>query len=54
VKYVRVHCRGAASSHHPAIFGEMIHATLQDLQAEFLVNCLPVGSMLVEYNNLRI
>jgi len=58
VKCVRAYCRGAGSSRHPAIFpvvfGEVIHAKSQDLQVEFLVNFLTVGSVLVVYDTLRI
>jgi len=28
VECVRAHCRGAGSSRHPAIFGELIHANV--------------------------
>ena len=58
VKCVRAHCRGAGSSCHPdiftVVFGELIHANVARPQVEFLVNCLPVGSVLVVYDTLRI
>ena len=55
VKCVWAHCRGAGSSGHPAIFpANWFMQTSQDLQVEFLVNCLPVGSVLVVYDTLRI
>ena len=58
VKCVRVHCHGAGSSRHPTIFpvvfGELIHTTSQDLQVEFLVNCLTVESVRMVYDTLRI
>ena len=58
VKCVWAHCCGAGSSRHPAIFpvifGELITQTSQDLHVEFLVNCLPVRSVLVVYDTLRI
>jgi len=58
VKCVRAHCRGAGFSRHPAIFpvffGELIMQTSHDHHVEFLVNCLPVGSVLVVYDTLKI
>ena len=58
VKCVRAHCRGAGSIRHPAIFlvvfGELIHANSQELHVEIFVNCLPVGSVLVVNDTLRI
>jgi len=58
VKCVRVHCHGAGSMRHPAIFlvvlSELIHANVARPQVEFLVNCLPIRSVLVVYDTLRI
>ena len=54
---VWAHCLGAGSSCHPTtflvIFHELIHANVAR-PAGFLVNCLPVGSVLVVYDTLRI
>ena len=57
VKCVRSHCRAAGSSRHPAIFPVVfggLTQTSQDLQVEFLVNFLPVGSVLEVNDTLRI
>ena len=55
---VWAHCHGAGSSCHsaifPVVFGELIHAMAQDFQVVFLVNCLPIRSVLVVYDTLRI
>ena len=58
VKCVREHCHGAGSSRHPAIFrsfsANWFTQTSRHLHVQFLVNCLPVGSVLVVYDTLRI
>ena len=58
MKCVRAHCCGGGSSRHHAIFpvflAKSYMQTLQDLHVEFPVNCLPLRSVLVVYDILRI
>jgi hypothetical protein len=58
MKCVRLHCRGAWSSSHPAIFpvvfGELFHANVARHPGRIPCFCLPLGCVLVVYDTLRI